>query len=132
MVNKLFSISLSLIILLQSLGLNFNDIAQIDEFIEHAIFHNEQHGDNVFVFISKHYGELKEDHDEKHQDEKNEHKKLPFQEQSPTTITVFTLDTNQLEINTLEFVDYSPSNFYYQDTYSTSHSEKILQPPRFS
>ena len=64
---KLFSISLSFLILLQSFGISFNDLSQIDEFIEHAQFHSEQYGDNVFVFISKHYGELKTDHDKEHQ-----------------------------------------------------------------
>jgi len=129
---KIFSISLSLIILLQSLGFNFNDLAQIDEFIEHAKFHNEQYGDSLFVFISKHYGELKKDHEEKHQDEKKEHNKLPFQNQAPSTIIAFTLDIHLLEFKTLDLMDFNTSNFYYLDTFSTTHSEKILQPPRLS
>ena len=128
----MFSISLSLIILLQSLGFNFSDIAQIDEFIEHASFHSEEYGDNVFVFISKHYGELKKDHEEKHQDEKDDHNQLPFQNQSPSTIIVFALDINSLEFDTLEFPEFNSPNFYYQDTFSTIHSGEILQPPRLS
>lgn len=132
MLKKLFSISLSLIILLQSLGFNFNDISQIDEFIEHAKFHSEEYGDTVFVFISKHYGELKKEHEEKHQDEKKDHNKLPFQDVSPSTVIVFTLDIHLLEFNTLEFTEIDSSNFYYQETFSTSHSDEILQPPRLS
>ena len=92
--SKLFSISLSLVILIQSLGISIADIAQIDEFIEHAQFHSEQHGDNVLVFISKHYGELKASHEKEHQEEKEDHEQLPFQHQSHISlIPAFVLNT---------------------------------------
>ncbi len=65
--------------MIQSFGLCFDDMVQIDEFIEHAQFHSEAYGDNVIVFISKHYGELKADHEKDHQEEKEDHEKLPFQ-----------------------------------------------------
>ena len=52
--SSIFSILLSFVILVQGFGLHVNDIAQLDEFIEHAEYHSEQYGDNVIVFISKH------------------------------------------------------------------------------
>lgn len=132
-VSKLFSISLSFIILLQSFGLHFDDLVQIDEFIEHAQFHNKQYGDNVLIFISKHYGELKADHDEEHQEEKEDHEQLPFQHQShATSFTDFTLNTYITEFKTPEFSEFNTANFYYQTLSSTLHSEGLFQPPRLS
>jgi hypothetical protein len=131
--SKLFSISLSFIILVQSLGIGLADVAQIDEFIEHAQFHSEQYGDNVLVFISKHYGELKADHDRDHQEEKEDHEELPFQHQSHiSSITAFVLNTPREEFKTPEFPEFKTHNFYYQAPSSSLHSEGLFQPPRLS
>ena len=128
---KLFSISLSLIILIQSFGFCLDDIVQIDEFIEHAQYHSEQYGDNVFVFISKHYGELKADHEKEHQEEKEDHEKLPFQHQSHITlIAVVSLNSNKKELKTPEFIKFNSNNFHYQAPFSTLHIEGLLQPPK--
>lgn len=129
----LFSISLSLVILIQSFGIGFNDIAQIDEFIEHVQFHSEQYGDNVLVFISKHYGELKADHDRNHQEEKEDHEQLPFQHQiHSSSITAFVLNTKKEELKTVEFSEFKTHNFYYQAPTSSLHLEGLFQPPRHS
>ncbi|MCO4822001.1 MAG: hypothetical protein KC469_08035 [Flavobacteriaceae bacterium] len=130
---KLFSISLSLLFLMQSLGLHPDDIAQIDEFIEHSKFHNEEYGDDVFAFISKHYGDLKVEHEIEHQEEKEEHEELPFKHQSqPLSTTALELDLLNLEIKTTDFLELTINNFYYQLPSSTLHSDGILQPPRHS
>ena len=130
---KLFSIALSLIVLIQSSGICFDDMVQIDEFIEHAQFHSEQYGDNVIVFISKHYGELKADHDKEHQEEKEDHEKLPFQHQSHmSSIMAFTLNTQKEDFIALEFPEFNTHNFYYQAPSSLLHSEALFQPPRLS
>lgn len=130
---KLFSITLSLIILIQSFGLCFDDLVQIDEFIEHAQFHSEQYGDNVIVFISKHYGELKADHDKEHQEEKEDHEKLPFQHQSHISlIAVATLNTIKKEFKTPNFYEFNTHNFHYQASSSSLHLEGLFQPPRLS
>lgn len=131
--NKLFSIALSFVLLLQSFGLHMNDIVQLDEFIEHAQFHSDQYGDNVIVFISKHYGELKAAHDMEHQEEKNDHEQLPFQKHCQlTSLIVFNIntfdDTIKIPIN-LESRIY---NFHYQAPSSSLHVQSILQPPRNS
>ncbi|WP_341214591.1 hypothetical protein [uncultured Wocania sp.] len=129
----MFSISLSLVILIQSFGIGFNDIAQIDEFIEHVQFHSEQYGDNVLVFISKHYGELKADHDRNHQEEKEDHEQLPFQHQiHSSSITAFVLNTKKEELKTVEFSEFKTHNFYYQAPTSSLHLEGLFQPPRHS
>ena len=61
---------------MQSIGIHLSDLVQLDEFIEHAQFHSKEYGDNVFVFISKHYGELKAEHDAQHKEEQEEHQQL--------------------------------------------------------
>jgi hypothetical protein len=129
--NKLFSIVLSTVILLQSFGMQIDDLVQIDEFIAHAQFHSEQYGDNVLVFISKHYGELKVAHDQEHQEERKEHEQLPFQHSSQTLcVTDFAFNNSFLELNDLILPEFRTFNFYYQAPFSSLHSEGILQPPR--
>ncbi|QFZ53670.1 hypothetical protein FEZ18_02055 [Oceanihabitans sp. IOP_32] len=130
---KFSSIALSFIILIQSFGINLNDLSQIDEFIEHAKFHNEAHGDNLFMFISKHYGELKAEHDKNHQEEKEDHEKLPFKQQTHVaSMTYFFQFTNKNGFRTLEFSEFRKHHFYYQPPSSSWHSDNLFQPPRLS
>lgn len=129
--NKLFSILLSFVVLLQSLGMHMDDLVQIDEFIEHAQFHSEQYGDNVLVFISKHYGELKAAHNKEHQEEKQEHEQLPFQHHSHTiSVMDFALNATFFEHTIVDVFEHRTFNFHYQAPFSSLHSEGILQPPR--
>ncbi|MGP1994039.1 hypothetical protein D9V96_019310 [Zobellia laminariae] len=131
--SKLLSISLSFVVLLQSFGVSLCDVSQIDEFIEHAQFHSEQYGDNVLVFISKHYGELKATHDKEHQEEKEDHEQLPFQHQSHfSSATAFVLIAYKEHFKSFEISEYKSHNFFYQAPSSSLHSEGILQPPRHS
>ena len=133
MLKSIFSISFSLIILIQSFGISLSDLGQMDEFIEHAKFHSQQHGDNVFVFISKHYGDLKSEHNKEHQEEKEDHEKLPFQQNSHmSSIAVFVLNTQKQEFKILEFSEFKEHNFHYQSLTSSLHSEGLFQPPRHS
>jgi len=131
---KLFSISLSFVILIQSFGIGLADLTQIDEFIEHAQFHSEQYGDNVLVFISKHYGELKAEHNKEHQEEKEDHEQLPFQQHShiSSIIASFVVTTYKEEIKTAEFSEFKAHHFYYQEPSSSLHLEGLFQPPRHS
>lgn len=129
--NKLFSILLTSVILLQSFGMHIDDLVQIDEFVEHAQFHSQEYGDNVLVFISKHYGELKAAHNKEHQEEKQDHEKLPFQHHSHTmSVMDFTMNTAVPDLNNIHFLEYRTFNFHYQAAFSSPDSEGILQPPR--
>ncbi|UWX56180.1 hypothetical protein NYZ99_07910 [Maribacter litopenaei] len=131
--SKLFSIVMSFVILLQSIGLHSDDLVQIDEFIEHAKFHSEQYGDNVLVFISKHYGELKAAHEKEHQEEKEDHEQLPFQHHCHlSSIVAYTTDPLDSELETQMIMEYNAANFYYQPPSSSSHTKGLLQPPRYS
>jgi hypothetical protein len=119
---------------MQSFGLSFiSDIAQIDEFVEHAEFHNEQYGDNIAVFIAKHYGELKTAHNKEHEEEKKDHEELPFQHQSHIfSSTAFVMNTTKDEFKTPEYLEFRTHNFFYQEPSSSLHLEGLFQPPRQS
>jgi hypothetical protein len=128
-----FSIILSSVILLQSVNFKVDDILQLGEFIEHAKYHNEQYGDTFFEFVSKHYGELKAMHDKEHQEEREDHEKLPFQQASQvTTSTIFILHSSEIQLDSMEFLESRNSNFHYNSSESLLHSQKLLQPPRHS
>ncbi|WP_431133281.1 hypothetical protein [Psychroserpens mesophilus] len=131
--SKLFAILLSSLILLQSLRIEYNDIIQIDDLIEHAQFHKAEYGDNFFVFISKHYGELKDDHSKNHQEEEKDHDQLPFQcHDHIVTITAFVIQKCFLEIESVELLELKDSRFHYQSTLSTLHKKSLLQPPKLA
>ena len=130
--SKLFAISLSFIILVQSAGIGAEDLLQLDELIEHAQFHKQEHGDSFFVFLSKHYGELKVEHSQNHQEEQNDHEQLPFQCQGHVLSIVACLDFDISFINTIEIVDSSESNFRYVSSISTLHKKGLLQPPKLA
>lgn len=128
---KLTSISVSLLILVQSFNIHFSDIVELDELIEHAQFHAEEYGDNFLVFISKHYGELKAEHSKRHQEEREEHEQLPFQHQCQTALlSAFVLNQTPdypLEIDLVVDLD---SNYFYQVSYHSLAQEGLFQPPQ--
>jgi hypothetical protein len=124
---------MSSVFLLQSCGIHYDDIVQLDELIEHAQFHSDEYGDNVIVFLSKHYGELKADHQREHQEEKKDHEQLPFNHSnSITSISALVIKAFNTELIQLEITDLKITNFHYQAPFSSLHSEGILQPPRTS
>ncbi|AUP80166.1 hypothetical protein [Flavivirga eckloniae] len=131
--NKLFSIVVSLLFVFQSSNVHFNDIVQIDELLEHACFHKKQYGDNFLVFLSKHYGNQKEEHSKKNQEEKEDHRQLPFQHQGHVaSVMVFVIKQHpiQLEHLHLEANQVKIDNFYYQMPYTSLYNSRVFQPPK--
>ena len=132
---NILSIAISFIILIQSFGISFYDISQLDTFIDHAQFHSEQHGDNVLVFISKHYGELKADHEKKHHEEKEDHEKLPFNHNNcnhVSSLTSFIFNSTKSDLKIVDFPEYIKANFFYQEPTSSMHKLSLFQPPQHS
>ena len=128
---KLFAISTSLLILFQSFNIHIDDIIELDELFEHAQFHAEEHGDNFFVFISKHYGELKAEHSKKHQEEQEEHEQLPFQNQCQTALlSAFVLNQTADYPVEIDLTLDCDSNYFYQASYHSLTQEGLFQPPR--
>ncbi|NDV14408.1 hypothetical protein GO009_00090 [Muricauda sp. TY007] len=129
--NKIITIGISLLILLQGANIHFKDLVELEQLVEHYQFHNEEYGDDFMIFVSKHYGELKADHSEKHQEEQKEHEKLPFQHQSHCTQThVFVHSTDSLIDSRSEIPLATKGNFHYQMSYSLVWGDGPFQPPK--
>lgn len=128
---RLTALLLSLFILIQSANIHIDDIFELDELIEHAQFHAEEHGDNFFVFISKHYGELKAEHNKEHEEEREEHEELPFQQQGQTAF-LFAFVLNEITDYPLEIKGFTKQdpNYFYQNSYHSLTQEGLLHPPR--
>ena len=128
---RLGAIFLASLMLVQSFGIAFADLVQLDELMEHARFHKEQYGDDFISFFAKHYGEQKEEHHNKHQEEQSEHDQLPFQNTSQL-ISLQTLDKPNFfsvpvpPISELE----TALNFHYLLTTYSLHPTGVFQPPR--
>ncbi len=128
---RLVSIALSLTVLFQGLHLSLSDVVQLDELLEHARYHEQQFGDDFLTFLSKHYGEQKEDHSRQHSEEKEQHEQLPFQH-SPQLCGSYTFILKQ----SVPELDVLPENregkavFYYLPLGSASYESGIFQPPR--
>jgi hypothetical protein len=132
MMVKLVSITASFLILIQSFNICISDLVDLSELIEHAKFHSEKYGDNLFVFVSKHYGELEADHNKKHQEEKQEHEELPFQHQPHMTLlsAFMVKDLQAYHIKPVDDLVTSATDFFYQASYSNCEKEAPFQPPR--
>ena len=130
---KIFSIALSFLVLFQSFNVNLGDLTHIDELLEHAEFHAEKYGDNFLVFISKHYGELQEEHSLNNQEENKEHEELPFTHHCCSHLfTAYVINKIQTSIlRTGPVADYT-ANFYYLDNYASFEYFEIFQPPKHS
>jgi len=128
---KITSIAISLLILVQSFNVHFDDIIELDELIEHAQFHSDEYGDDFLVFISKHYGELKAEHNQKHQEEQEEHEQLPFQHQCQTALlSAFLLNQTGDYPLEIKLVVNRDSSYFYQASYHSLSQEGLFQPPR--
>lgn len=127
---KIASIVLSLCILLQSFNIHFDDLLELDALIEHAQFHSEEYGDDFFVFISKHYGELKAEHHKQNREEQDKHDQLPFQHQTNTALSAFVLTQESFYTNLSSSVQFKLANFFYQATYHSRSLDRLLDPPR--
>ncbi len=131
--NTILSIGLSLSILFHGFTPSPRDFIQIGNLIEHASFHADTYGDNFEIFLSKHYGELQEEHDREYQEENEEHEKLPFSHHSNihNFIGFVLLPCDFSSAKVVSESD-SSSNYFYTETYSSIRESKIFQPPRIA
>ncbi|NNK69014.1 MAG: hypothetical protein HKO96_00950 [Flavobacteriaceae bacterium] len=130
---KIMSFLLAGLILVQSVSFSIQELAQLDELVEHARFHKAEYGDNFFVFLSKHYGDQKSQHDRDNQNERQEHDQLPFncQHQLLSSIVFFMHNISLLNGST-DFSAEQQALFFYISPVSSFHKKGILQPPRFA
>ena len=131
---KFLSVLSAFLILFQSLNISLGDLARIDEFLEHASFHKQEYGDSLLVFISKHYGELKAEHQEQHQEEQEQHQNLPFQNHSSNqhTVNAFVLVTPVTPREKIENSREKGADFYYLQKDCQGFQSGVFQPPKYS
>lgn len=124
---KIFSILLSLLILLQSLNITIEDVVHFEVLLDHAEFHQDEYGDSFVAFLTSHYFEINKD-----SNEHKEHKNLPFKNKIENftqvnlaclneTLVFETKETTQPKFST---------TYFYTETYSYSNKTSIFQPPR--
>jgi hypothetical protein len=130
--NKIVIIGISLLVLLQSANIHLKDLVELGELVEHYQFHSEEYGDDFMVFVSKHYGELKASHSQKHQEEQQEHEKLPFQHHQTSCAQplVFILSQDSFINSSPELLLIDKGNFHYQISYSHIWGDNLFQPPK--
>ena len=126
------SLLLSLLLLLQSVHISLADLAQFDELMEHARYHQQQFGDNFLTFLSKHYGDQKEEHSQKHREEMPQHEQLPFQHLAHMVAApAFLLRQPVFDLATPpDLTGDGPAPFYYFRPGSAGFKSGIFQPPR--
>ena len=128
---KLYAILLSSLFLLQSTNIHFDDVRMLGELLEHYNLHHERYGDNFVVFLSKHYGDLKESHKKEHQEEEKGHHHTPIQHDCTAQVHIDVMyNSFSFTFKNPKFSNSSKSNFYYQDKFSSFEKQKIFQPPR--
>ena len=132
MTTKLFSIFVSSIILVQSFNIHIADILKLDELMEHAKMHKNKYGDDFVVFLSKHYGDLKQSHKLQQQEEEKDHSHLPINHECSSHVQAsFIIDMISFSID-ISYATESSVNFYYQDKFSSFEEQVILQPPQLA
>lgn len=132
MLLRISSISLAILFLAQSFNLHSGDFLKLDSFMSHLEFHQEKYGDDIFAFISKHYGNKKSSHDEEPKDNQD-HQRLPFNhnicsDSGQTLLIQFDKLSLVIPINDLN----SKIDFYYQNSYSFLENSDVFQPPKFA
>ena len=125
-------IFLSLLVLIQSAGIGVTDILLFGRLVNHAEYHSENYGDDLFTFFEKHYGDLRADHQKNHNEDEQEHQRLPFQHISHNhLLTEMILFSNEISITRPVIPIHAPTNFHYQNLYSSLEKSSIFQPPKF-
>lgn len=132
MINSSMAILLSFSILVQGLNFHLADLAELEVLASHYKEHQASYGDNIFTFFEKHYGELRQEHDQEDHQGSDEHEKLPFKHDvchlSGSTLLISPFAQERVPVSLQVF---SAPNFFYLDNYSFLDQTDIFQPPKF-
>lgn len=119
--------------LLQSFGYSLDFIYKLNEIYEHAEFHKAEYGDDLVLFLSKHYGEQMMTHQEEHKEEQGEHEELPFKQLSNSLCsTIFIVNAEMAYFTESLFVESYRHTFMYKRQFSSIYKDTLLRPPRMS
>ena len=125
------SILLSFSILLQGLNFHVSDMMELKVLVKHLEEHKSSYGDDLFTFLDKHYGDLRQEHDREEHKGSNEHEKLPFKHkvcQLNAGILIHTSGVSERQLDPVP--THNVQNYYYLDNYSFLNQSDIFQPPQ--
>ena len=132
MLNKCVSLLMSVFVLAQSFNIHLADVLQLESLYEHIEFHEATYGDDIFSFISKHYGKELQEHDKDSQDD-SEHEKLPFNHRiSCDSLHYCIVNWDQNSLLVSDTPSPKKGDFFYYNFYSYLENTDIFQPPRFA
>ncbi len=118
----------ALFILFQGMFMYANFSFVLEEIWKDYQLHQVKYGDNLTTFLSKHYGELKESHQEQH---KKEHQEHQHHHKLNVSFQLDMLWDNSFNFDAKDsIVFYKQNNFAYKGLFSTFEKQKIFQPPR--
>ncbi len=130
---SLVGILLSLLVFSQSVGIGISHILMIDKQVAHIQYHSENHADDYFTFLKKHYASLKAEHQKNNKEEQFIHDKLPFKHNSYYHLeSELILITYIFPIEKLGNSSKTISNFRYENLYSLLEKPSVFQPPKFA
>ncbi len=130
MIAKFSSISLAIFILAQSFNLHSEDMLKLETLVSHMEFHQEKYGDDLFTFISKHYGDKMSSHEDEPKNSEDE-QRLPFNHNrclDSGQIFVINIDKLSFQLLVDDFI--ATSHFYYQNSYTFLENSDVFQPPK--
>jgi len=127
---SIINIILAVFILFQGMFSYVDIIFQIDELLEDYQIHQVKYGDDFTTFISKHFGDLRLEHQKQHQKEHQNHK-----HHNSTEINMhfdYICFKDFVEIPLKSEILSKENNFSFKNLFSSFEKEKIFQPPRLS
>jgi len=130
MIAKFSSILLASFVLAQSFNLHSEDLLKLGTLVSHIEFHQDEYGDDLFTFISKHYGDKRSSHDQEPKDSED-HRRLPFNHNrclDSGQIFVLNIDNSPFQLLGDDLIQ--TSHFYYQNSYTFLEKPDVFQPPK--
>lgn len=124
---KLFHIFISLMILVQSTSVQIDGFDKIKKMVGHYSLHYEYYGDNFTIYISKHYGELKESHKQEHKENEDN---CIHNECTSQLLANFTLGVSVINVLYSKFPIKETLKYYNKELIPTFEKQKIFQPPQ--
>ncbi len=118
------------LIFIQSFGTQNFILNFMHDFNFEYRLHTQKFNDNIFQFISKHYGSLRQAHAAERKKEQQKH-------QNKHKHCFFHIHVDQYFLNsglafTFHPVDFSKQIFYYRENFTSPYFRSVIDPPDFS
>jgi len=126
---KFLTSYLAIIILFQGMFGNTNILFEINELAEDYQIHKEQYHDSFTTFLSKHFGDLKKNHQQQHEEEHRQHQH-PQSDFNANFQTDFVPQISTINLHNCMVKEKRNTLFFYKNLFSNFEKQKIFQPPQ--